>query len=65
LEENEALLVEQLKIIKDELKLTKQQKETLQKKLDEALNYKDGKTSEIVNMLRAAIEKVISEIQLT
>jgi hypothetical protein len=57
--------MEQLKAIKDELKLTRQQKEALQKRLDEALNQKDGKTSEIINMLRAAVEKLISEIQFT
>jgi hypothetical protein len=55
--------VEQLKTIKDELKLTRQQKEALQKRLEEALTQKDGKTSEIINMLRVAIEKLISEIQ--
>jgi hypothetical protein len=59
------LLVEQLKIIKDELKLSRQQKEAFQKKYEDALNQQDVKTSEIVNMLRTAMEKLITEIQMT
>jgi hypothetical protein len=64
LEENEQLLIEQMKVIKDELKVTKRQKEEIQKRLEDVLDQQDGRRIETINMLRSAVEKLIPEMQM-
>jgi len=51
--------------IKDELKQTRNERDSFKKKYNESLTLQDGKKNEILNILRSAIEKLIVEIQIT
>jgi hypothetical protein len=64
LEENENLLINQLRDIKEELKATRKQRDDLRVKYNEAITFQDGKNREIIDMLRNAVERLILEINL-
>jgi hypothetical protein len=64
LEENENLLVEQLRDIKEELKATRKQRDELRVKYNEAITFQDGKNREVIEMLKNAVERLILEISV-
>jgi len=65
MEEEQKLFAEQLMNIKDELKDTRKQKENFKKLYEQSLTFKDDKKTEIINLLKQAVEKLILEITLT
>lgn len=65
LEEQQYMFKEQLDQLKQELRDTREQRNVLKKKLDDAITLQDGEKGEIMNILRNALEKLIIEINLT
>ena len=59
------MLIQQLKDIKEELKITRKQRDDFKLKYNESLNNQDGKGMELAYLIKDAIEKLISEIQIT
>jgi hypothetical protein len=64
LEENENLLINQLRDIKEELKATRKQRDDMKVKYNEAITFQDGKNREIIDMLRNAVERLLLEINI-
>jgi hypothetical protein len=64
LEENENLLINQLRDIKEELKATRKQRDDLKIRYNEAITFQDGKNREIIDMLRNAVERLLLEINI-
>ncbi len=64
MEENENLLINQLRDIKEELKATRKQRDDMKVKYNEAITFQDGKNREIIDMLRNAVERLLLEINI-
>jgi hypothetical protein len=59
------MLIQQLKDIKEELKVTRKQRDDFKAKYNESLSQQDGKSIELISMIKDAIEKLIAEIHIT
>jgi hypothetical protein len=58
------MLIQQLKDIKEELKITRKQRDEFKLKYNESLNNQDDKGMELAHMIKDAIEKLIFEINI-
>jgi hypothetical protein len=54
-----------LKNVKEELKQTRNERESFRRKFEESTTLQDGQKTELINILKQAFEKLISEIAIT
>ena len=53
-----------MKNVKEELKQTRNDRDSYRRKFEETTTLQDGQKNELINMLKQAFEKLISEISI-
>lgn len=64
-DDNEKLIVDQLEVLKKELKQTRVERDLYKKKYQDSITLQDGKKTELLTHLKDAFEKLVFEITLT